>query len=210
MSISDLRREYSREVLTESSVASDPIRQFAQWFEQARDAGVPEPNAMALATATRDGRPSARVVLLKGVGERGFVFFTDYRSRKGVELDANPYAALCFYWGELERQVRVSGRAARISSEESAGYFLTRPLGSRIAAWASEQSAVLPSRAVLEARVAQLQAQLGETPPLPKHWGGYLLTHDEVEFWQGRPNRLHDRIRYTRDGGGWRLERLSP
>jgi pyridoxamine 5'-phosphate oxidase len=210
MSIHDLRRDYTREVLTESAVAADPIRQFAHWFEQALSASVIEPNAVTLATATPDGRPSARTVLLKGVDDRGFVFYTDYRSRKARELAGNPHAALCFYWAELERQVRVTGTASRLSSDESAAYFATRPLGSRIAAWASEQSAVIADRSVLEARVAELTEQFGQSPPLPDHWGGYLLVHDEVEFWQGRMNRLHDRIRYARHSEGWRIERLSP
>jgi pyridoxamine 5'-phosphate oxidase len=210
MSIHDLRREYTREVLTESAVAADPIRQFAHWFEQALKATVLEPNAMTLATATPEGRPSARTVLLKGFDDRGFVFYTDYRSRKARELAGNPRAALCFYWPELERQVRVTGTVSRLSSEESAAYFATRPVGSRIAAWASEQSAVIADRSVLEARVAALTETFGDSPPLPDHWGGYILLHDEVEFWQGRLNRLHDRIRYTRQRGEWRIERLSP
>ncbi|HJU65388.1 MAG TPA: pyridoxamine 5'-phosphate oxidase [Gemmatimonadaceae bacterium] len=210
MSIRDLRREYSREMLTEEGAASDPIRQFEHWFDQAASAGVLEPNAMTLATATADGGPSARMVLLKGFDERGFVFYTDYRSRKARELAVNPRAALCFYWPELERQVRVGGAVSRLGGDESAAYFATRPVGSRIAAWASEQSAVIADRSVLEARVAELTKKFGESPPLPDHWGGYRLVHEEVEFWQGRPSRLHDRIRYLREGDRWRRERLSP
>ena len=192
-------------------MAADPHRMFSRWFDQAVEAGVPEPNAMTLATAAADGTPSARIVLLKGLDERGFVFFTDYRSRKASELEANPRAALVFRWQELERQVRVVGEVLRVSAEESAAYFRTRPVGSRIGAWASEQSRELVSRDELEARVREVQARYpdGEIPA-PPHWGGFRIAPIEVEFWQGRENRLHDRLRYRRTGGEWKMERLWP
>jgi pyridoxamine 5'-phosphate oxidase len=211
LSIADLRREYARASLTERDVAPDPITQFLAWFEQARAAELPEPNAMTLATATPDGNPSARIVLLKGVDERGFVFFTDYRSRKGEELRANPRAALVFHWQELERQVRVTGTAARVPVAESEAYFRTRPLGSRIGAWTSHQSAVIERREVLEERLAELQRTFASGDvPLPPYWGGIRIAPESVELWQGRPSRLHDRIRYVREGSSWRIERLAP
>ncbi len=212
MSIAHLREEYRRETLDERDVAADPVAQFHHWFQQAREAEVHEPNAMALATAGADGSPSVRMVLLKEADARGFVFFTDYRSRKGSEIDrAGARAALCFWWGPLERQVRIEGRIERVSAEESAAYFAQRPRGSRLGAWASAQSSVIPSRAGLEARHAELDAQYpGEDVPLPPHWGGYRVVPDSFEFWQGRPSRLHDRLRYVPQPGGWRLERLSP
>ena len=210
MDLADLRRDYARESLSERDVAPDPIVQFEKWFTQAQGAGMVEPNAMTLATSTRDGRPSARIVLLKGVDARGFVFYTDYRSRKGSELESNPHVSLCFWWGELQRQVRITGTVARASREESEAYYRTRPHGSRIGAWASHQSAPLASREPLEREVQRLERQYPGDVPLPPHWGGYRVTPVTIEFWQGRPSRLHDRIVYTHDGGVWRTSRLSP
>jgi pyridoxamine 5'-phosphate oxidase len=198
--------------LAEGDVDPDPVVQFGRWLGDAQAAGLVEPTATTLATATADGRPSARMVLLRGVDQRGFVFYTNYESRKAAELAANPRAALVFWWGELLRQVRVEGRVERTSQEESAAYFATRPLGSRLSAWASPQSQVIGGRAVLERRVAELAAAYpGGDVPLPPFWGGYRLVHEVVELWHGRPNRLHDRLRYTRaEGGGWRIQRLAP
>lgn len=209
--LASLRRSYARASLAEGDVAADPIAQFLAWFDDAQAAELREPNAMTLATATPDGAPSARIVLLKGVDERGFVFYTDYRSRKGEELAANPRAALVFHWAELERQVRVTGTVARVAREESEAYYRTRPVGSRIGAWASYQSRPIAGRAELEAREAELAHRYADGDvPLPPHWGGYRVAPETVEFWQGRPSRLHDRLRYVREDGAWRVERLSP
>lgn len=211
MSIAHLREEYRRERLDESDVAADPFQQFHQWFTQAREAEVLEPNAMALATADSDGTPNCRMVLLKEADARGFVFFTDYRSIKGEELTANPRATLCFWWGPLERQVRIGGAVERITVGESAAYFATRPRGSRLGAWASAQSTVIESREALEARHEALDAEYpDEDVPLPEHWGGFRVLPQWFEFWQGRPSRLHDRLRYTPQHGGWVIGRLSP
>jgi pyridoxamine 5'-phosphate oxidase len=212
MDLGDLRRDYRQGELHEADLLDDPVALFARWFAEAEDAAVDEPNAMTLATATADGRPSARVVLLKGVVDGAFVFFTDYRSRKGRELDANPAAALAFYWKPQERQVRITGRTERLDAADSWAYYRTRPVGSRIGAWASVQSSELPDRATLEARVADARARYpGDEVPLPPHWGGYRLVPDEIEFWQGRADRLHDRFLYTRTTEpGWRRVRLSP
>lgn len=198
--------------LIEAKVDPDPIKQFARWFGDAEAAGLKLPNAMTLATATPDGMPSARVVLLKGFDDQGFVFYTNYDSRKGGELEANPRAALCFYWPALDRQVRISGGITRTSREESAAYFRTRPVDSQLGAWASNQSAVIESRAALEDKMRRLMREYeGGEVPLPPYWGGYRLAPDVIEFWQNRLSRLHDRLRYTRQpGGDWLIERLSP
>jgi pyridoxamine 5'-phosphate oxidase len=206
-----MRKHDSDAALAESDVDADPIVQFGRWFDDAAQHGLLMPEAMTLATATVDGRPSARMVLLRGYDQRGFVFYTNYDSRKGAELASNPAAALVFWWGELERQVRVEGRVERTSREESEAYFRTRPVGSRLGAWASAQSRVIPGRSVVDQRFAELAASHpGGDVPLPPFWGGFRLDPEVVELWQGRPNRLHDRLRYTRAAGRWRIERLAP
>jgi len=210
MDISDLRQEYMRETLDEKDVARDPLEQFARWFDEAVKAQMPMVNAATLATVSPTGRPSARIVLLKGVDHGGFVFFTNYKSRKGRELTANPEAALLFYWIELEREVRIEGRVEKISAQESDEYFGNRPLGSRHAAIASPQSKVVPDRAALEALFAEAEQHYGDKTPRPAHWGGYRLLPAAIEFWQGRPNRLHDRVLYTLKSRGWKIERLAP
>src|SRR5919107_2260570 len=211
-----VRKEYTSAGLTESAAAPDPIVQFRRWFDTALGADLHEPNAMTLATATPEGRPSARVVLLKGFDERGFVFYTNYEGRKARELEENPCCALVFYWGELERQVRVEGRAGRVSEGESDAYYGSRPRGSRLGAWASAQSRPIGDREALEERLRGLEAEYeGREVPRPPFWGGYLVVPEEIEFWQGRENRLHDRLLYRRrpgreHAGGWRIERLQP
>ena len=207
------RKEYEQGALDESSVDRDPIRQFAAWYDAAVAAGVPEPEAMTLATATPDGRPSARMVLLRGFDPRGFCFFTNYSSRKGRELEANPHAAITFHWPVLERQVRIEGRVERTTAAESDAYFHSRPIGSRIGAWSSPQSGVIPDRATLEALVARFRDEHPDDAaiPRPSHWGGYRLVPARIEFWQGRPSRLHDRLVFERaSSGGWSLVRLAP
>ncbi len=211
MALADIRTDYRLASLDESDVDVDPIVQFTRWFDEAVNAEVREPNAMCLATATPDAYPSARIVLLKAVDARGFVFFTDYRSRKGQELSDNPAASLCFFWPELERQVRIGGAVQRVSRAESADYFQSRPLSSRIGAWTSFQSSTLPSRATLEAALAENEARFAGTDvPLPEHWGGFRIVPEEIEFWQGRESRLHDRIVFRRAAGVWTTRRLSP
>lgn len=210
--VAALRQEYAGMRLDEGDVDADPVTQFTRWFEQALAAHVPEPNAMTVATATRAGVPSARIVLLKGFDARGFVFYTNYEGRKGQELAENPVAALVFHWVELHRQVRITGAVEKVSREESDAYFQSRPRGSRLGAWTSQQSSVLDGRAPLEARLAELTVQFGEGDiPLPPFWGGYRVIANAVEFWQGRPSRLHDRLRYAcQPDDTWRIERLSP
>lgn len=210
MSIADIRQVYQKSVLLENSLASAPLDQFAIWFDEALKANVIEPNAMTLATADAEGRPSARIVLLKGIDDRGLVFFTNYQSRKGRELAAQPHASLLFFWPELERQVRLEGTVEKVSAHESDQYYDTRPLGSRIGAWASPQSQPI-SRDELERRSQEFAESLGQSPDRPPHWGGYRLVPDRVEFWQGRPSRLHDRLVFERnDLGQWQVTRLAP
>jgi pyridoxamine 5'-phosphate oxidase len=234
MAIADLRREYNLAGLRRSDLHADPISQFKQWFDQQTGARLSgrlrkslirvyksvllgsgaapvDINAMTLATVDKEGRPSARVVLLKGVDSRGFIFFTNYESRKGQELDANPHAALVFYWPHQERQVTVAGKASKIPAEESAEYFASRPRGSQIGAWASDQSKIVKDRGKLEERWRACEAKYPGQVPLPPYWGGYVLSPERIEFWQGRPNRLHDRFRYTRiSANEWSIARLSP
>jgi pyridoxamine 5'-phosphate oxidase len=210
-SLSDLRKEYIRAGLDESDADPDPIEQFRKWFDEALAADLHEPNAMTLATATPDGKPSARIVLLKGFDARGFVFYTNYEGRKGRELAENPRAALVFYWGELERQVRVEGHVWRVLEEESDAYYASRPRGSRLGAWASAQSRSVERRELVEERLRELEREYtGREVPRPPFWGGYRVEPEEIEFWQGRENRLHDRLVYRWSSDGWRIERLQP
>lgn len=212
MNIADLRREYQRATLSEADVDPDPLRQFRLWLDEAIRAQLPEPTAMTLATVGADGAPGARTVLLKGVEATGFTFFTNYESRKAADLAAHATAVLLFHWIELERQVRIDGTATRVSAGESDAYFASRPAPARLGAWASPQSRVIPDRGWLERELAAARERFGssEDIPRPPHWGGYRVAPSSVEFWQGRPSRLHDRIRYQREAGGWRIERLAP
>ncbi|EFA69531.1 pyridoxamine 5'-phosphate oxidase [Cylindrospermopsis raciborskii S07] len=210
--IADLRQDYSLQELDEKSINGNPLVQFRIWFDQAIAAELPEPNAMTLATCTCDGKPSARMVLLKDFDERGFVLFTNYNSHKGQELGINPHAALVFWWAQLERQVRIVGGVEKISPQESDGYFEVRPHGSRLGAWASNQSEVIPHREFLQLKLAELEQKYeNQSIPRPPHWGGFRVIPQEIEFWQGRSSRLHDRLLYTRlHNHEWRIERLSP
>ena len=208
--IAQLRKNYTFGQLSETEVPHSPLPLFQLWFDQAIKAECPEPNSMTLATANQAGNPSARIVLLKGADENGFTFFTNYESQKGRDLAIRPQAALLFHWHELERQVRIQGIVERVSSAESDGYFHSRPPASRIGAWASPQSAVIPNREFLEDAEQRFKAEFGDAPPRPEHWGGYRLRATEVEFWQGRPSRLHDRIHYKLDDGIWQITRLAP
>ncbi len=211
MLLADLRRDYSLAGLTDAEAGADPFDLFRRWFDQALAAKLSEPNAMILATATPDGAPSARAVLLKGLSDSGFAFFSNYDSRKGREIDANPRVAAVFLWDELERQVRIEGTCERTTAEESDAYYRVRPLGSRLGAWASPQSATIPDRHFLEVQHAELLARFADgDPPRPENWGGYRIVPDAFEFWQGRPSRLHDRIRFRKVAGAWVKDRLAP
>ena len=211
VTFAELRKDYSLAGLAEKDLARDPFRQFEKWFQEAEAAKIGEPNAMTLATATREGRPSARTVLLKGLDGRGFVFFSNYESRKGRELEVNPQATLVFPWLAIERQVVVEGAVTKIPREESEAYFQSRPRASQLGTWVSQQSAIIPGRGVLEASLKMLeQKYAGEQVPVPPHWGGWRLVPETVEFWQGRRSRLHDRLRYRRVKDGWTIERLAP
>jgi pyridoxamine 5'-phosphate oxidase len=209
MSIADLRQSYEKGILLEQDAKASPFEQFGLWFEQALEQNVPEPTTMTLATADAQGRPSARIVLLKGFDEAGFVFYTNYNSRKGQDLAVQPWASLNFFWQPLERQVRMNGLIDKVSAQESDEYFHSRPLGSRLGAWVSAQSQPT-TLAALEANTATVQQKYGDQPPRPPHWGGYRLAPEYFEFWQGRPSRLHDRLTYQRSGTSWALERISP
>ncbi len=209
MSIADLRQSYEKGILLEQDAKASPFEQFGLWFDQALEQNVPEPTTMTLATADAQGRPSARIVLLKGFDDAGFVFYTNYNSRKGQDLAEQPWACLNFFWQPLERQVRLNGLIAKVSAQESDYYFHSRPLGSRLGAWVSAQSQPT-TLAALEANTAAVQQKYGDQPPRPPHWGGYRLAPEYFEFWQGRPSRLHDRLTYQRSGTSWALERISP
>ena len=209
--IADLRKEYTKNGLDEREVAASPLAQFRSWFDAALNADLPEPNAMHLSTVDENCRPSSRIVLLKELDGKGFVFYTNYHGKKGRDLAVNPFASLTFFWVELERQVRIEGKVTKVSAEESDGYFAVRPRGSQIGAWVSHQSEIIPSREVLEQKQKEYEQQFADKAvPRPPHWGGYRLVPDRVEFWQGRPSRLHDRIAYDLRDGKWTTSRLSP
>ena len=210
MNIADLRQEYMRAGLAEADAAADPLLQFEHWFKDALAANLPLANAMTLATVAEAGAPDARVVLLKGIDGGGFVFYTNYDSRKGRQLAARPEACLVFLWTPLERQVRIEGRVERVSGQESDAYFATRPAGARLSAWASAQSERIRDRGFLENALADFKRKFADQPPRPPHWGGYRVIPARIEFWQGRENRLHDRLLYRRDGSAWTIERLAP
>lgn len=211
MTLAELRREYTLAGLRRADMEADPIAQFQNWFTQAMEAEIVEPNAMTLATVNADGQPSTRIVLLKAVDQRGFSFYTNYESRKGRELAENPKASLTFFWVGLERQISVQGTVSKLSREESEAYFAVRPLGSQRGAWVSKQSTIVENRDYLEKRLSEVEAQYGDKVPMPPYWGGYVLAPNSVEFWQGRPSRLHDRLRYRKNpDGSWFIERLSP
>jgi pyridoxamine 5'-phosphate oxidase len=210
MNIAELRQEYMRAGLAEAQADPDPLRQFERWFEDAVRAKLPLPNAMTLATVAADGAATARIVLLKGTEHGGFVFYTNYRSRKGREIEAKSSACLLFLWSDLERQVRIEGKVEKVGTRDSDEYFVTRPLGARLSAWASNQSESVASRQILEKALEEARQRYGSNPPRPPHWGGYRLLPQAIEFWQGRADRLHDRLLYTRGASGWRIERLAP
>lgn len=210
MNIADLRQEYMRAGLSEADAHPDPLVQFERWFKDALAAKLPLANAMTLATVSAEGAPDARVVLLKDVERGGFVFFTNYRSRKGRQLAARPEACLVFLWAPLERQVRIEGKVEQVSGRESDAYFSTRPVGARLSAWASAQSGVIQDRNFLELKLLEMKTRYGDNPPRPPHWGGYRVTPSRIEFWQGRDNRLHDRLLYNRADSAWKIERLAP
>lgn len=210
MNIAELRQEYMRAGLAEAHADADPLRQFERWFDDAVRAKLPLPNAMTLATTDARGAATARIVLLKGIERGGFVFYTNYRSRKGQEIEAKSSACLLFLWSDLERQIRIEGDTEKVSAAESDAYFVTRPLGARLSAWASNQSETVPSRQVLERAMEEARRRHGDNPPRPQHWGGYRLLPRAIEFWQGRADRLHDRLLYERAGAGWKIKRLAP
>lgn len=208
--IKSLRREYTKSSLTVKNVNKNPFKQFEKWFDEVLKSGFLEPNAMTVATASKDGKPSARILLLKGFDESGFMFYTNYKSRKGRDLEENPYASLLFFWDKLERQVRIEGKVQKLTKEESEAYFNTRPYKSRVGAWASPQSSVIEDRNVIVKEFLKYMLKFKIHVPLPPIWGGYRLIPETFEFWQGRPNRLHDRVRYKKSKSGWKIERLAP